>query len=128
VVALAIPMALVAVGCGRSDFANNPRPAVAAEVTVSIDSKNVEISPKRFGAGLVNFTIANLTADPATLSISGPTRADSGDIPPAGNTTMKMQIDVGHYEASATGPSGVRPVSFDIATRSPSARNDLLLP
>ncbi len=62
------------------------------------------------------------------MASAGPTRADSGVIPPVGNTTMKMQIDVGHYEASAVGPSGVRPVSFDIATSSGSARNDLLLP
>jgi hypothetical protein len=119
--------ALVVAGCGRDDFENEPRPAVPAEITVEIGAGEVVVSPASFGAGLVNFTIANLTKTPTTLAITGPTEAESDEIPAGGNTILKADIRTGEYEASAD-DAEARPFSFTVGPDRESGQNDLLLP
>jgi hypothetical protein len=126
-VAVAAVAALLVTGCGRDDFENDPRPPVPAEVAVKISRSGVGVSPKEFGAGLVNFTIANLTERAGTLAISGPVDADSGEIAPGAAETLKVEIKTGSYEASADG-LGVRPFSFTVGPERPSGQNELLLP
>ena len=125
--ASALLAALIATGCGRDDFENEPRPPVPAEVAVKIAQSGVGVSPREFGAGLVNFTIANLTERPGTLAIAGPVDADSDEIPPGAAETLKVQMKTGTYEASVSGIA-VRPFSFTVGPERPSAKNDLLLP
>jgi hypothetical protein len=125
--ASALLAALIATGCGSDDFKNDPRPAVPAEVAVKIANSGVGVSPREFGAGLVNFTIANLTDRPGTLAISGPVDADSDEIPPGAAETLKVEMKTGTYEASVSGIA-VRPFSFTVGAERPSAQNDLLLP
>lgn len=125
--AAALVTALAVAGCGRGDFKNDPRPPVPAEVSVKIASDGVGVSPREFGAGLVNFTIANLTTEPGTLAIHGPIDADSSEIPPAGTDTVKVDMKTGSYEASVSGIA-VRPFSFTVGPERPSGQNDLLLP
>jgi hypothetical protein len=125
--ALVLPAALIATGCGRDDFKNEPRPPVPAEVAVKIADSGVGVSPREFGAGLVNFTVANLTERPGTLAISGPVDADSDEIPPGAAETFKVQMKTGTYEASVSGVA-VRPFNFTVGPERPSAQNDLLLP
>jgi hypothetical protein len=130
----AVPAALVAlaalaiVGCGRDDFANDPRPPVPAEITVKIDNREVLISPSEFGAGLVNFTIANLSDEAATLALEGPTAAESDVIPPGGNAELKAEMEAGGYVALADGPPDVEPFGFEVGPDRPSGQDDLLLP
>jgi hypothetical protein len=119
--------ALAVAGCGGDDFKNDPRPPIPAEVSVKIGNDGVAVSPKEFGAGLVNFTIANLTTDPGTLAIHGPVDADSSEIPPAGTGTVKVDMKTGSYEASVSG-NAVRPFSFTVGPERASGQNDLLLP
>ncbi|HKH22587.1 MAG TPA: hypothetical protein VKA88_03120 [Solirubrobacterales bacterium] len=126
-VASALLAALIASGCGRDDFKNDPRPAVPAEVSVKIAKDGVGVSPKEFGAGLVNFTVANLTDRPGTLAIHGPVTADSNEIPPGGAETLKVDMKTGSYEASVSGIA-VKPLKFTVGTDRPSGQNDLLLP
>jgi hypothetical protein len=126
-IAAAVLTALVVAGCGRDDFKNDPRPAVPAEVSVKIARDGVAVSPKEFGAGLVNFTIANLTTQAGTLAIHGPVDAGSNEIPPAGTDTVKVDLKTGSYEASVTGIAA-RPFSFTVGPPRPSGKNDLLLP
>jgi hypothetical protein len=123
----ALLVGLILTGCGRDDFENDPRPAIPAEVAVKIASSGVGVSPKVFGAGLVNFTIANLTDRPGTLAIHGPVDADSNEIPPGAAETLKLQMKSGNYEASVSGIA-VRPFSFTVGPDRPSGQNDLLLP
>ena len=125
--AIALVTALVVAGCGRNDFKNDPRPPVPAEVSVKIAKDGVGVSPKKFGAGLVNFTIANLTTGTGTLAIHGPVDASSTEIPPAGTGTIKVDMKSGSYEASVSGVA-VRPFSFTVGPERPSGQNDLLLP
>jgi hypothetical protein len=120
-------VALAIAGCGRDDFNNDPRPPVPAEVSVKIARDGVVVSPKQFGAGLVNFTIANLTTQTGTLAIDGPVSSDSGEIAPGDADTVKVQMKTGTYEASVDGIA-VRPFNFTVGPESPSGQNDLLLP
>ncbi|HEY6771473.1 MAG TPA: hypothetical protein VI035_03375 [Solirubrobacterales bacterium] len=126
-VAAALVTALALAGCGSSDFKNDPRPPVPAEVSVKIAKDGVGVSPREFGAGLVNFTIANLTTVPGTLAIHGPVDADSSEIPPAGTGTVRVEMKTGSYEASVSGIAA-RPFSFTVGPERPSGQNDLLLP
>jgi hypothetical protein len=119
--------ALVVAGCGRDDFENDPRPPVPVEITVEIGDGGVVVSPATFGAGLVNFTIANLTKTPATLAISGPVDAESDEIAPGANTILKAEITSGDYEASAD-EADAKPFSFTVGPERESGQNDLLLP
>jgi hypothetical protein len=125
--AAALVTALALAGCGRNDFKNDPRPPVPAEVSVKIAKDGVAVSPKEFGAGLVNFTIANLTTDPGTLAIHGPVDASTTEIPPTGTDSLRVDMKTGSYEASVSG-AAVRPFSFKVGPERPSAQNDLLLP
>jgi hypothetical protein len=119
--------AVALAACGRDDFDNDPRPPVPAEVTVKIGNGEVVVSPRTFGAGLVNFQIANFEDTPATLAIQGPTEAVSEEIPARGNNSLRTEMETGSYEASADGVDAT-PFSFEVGAQRPSAQNDLLLP
>lgn len=118
---------LFVAACGRDDFDNDPRPPVPAEITVKIGDGEIVVSPKEFGAGLVNFEIANFEDTPATFSIEGPTEAVSDEIPARGNNSLKTELETGSYEASADGVEA-RPFSFEVGAERESGQNDLLLP
>jgi hypothetical protein len=125
---MAALVAVVAVsGCGRNDFKNDPRPPIPAEVSVKIAADGIVVSPKEFGAGLVNFTAANLTNQTGSLAIHGPVDANSDAIGPRDTQTIKVQMKPGSYEASVDG-IGVRPFSFTVGPERPTGQNDLLLP
>jgi hypothetical protein len=118
---------LLVAGCGRNDFNNDPRPPVPLEVSVKIANDGVVVSPKEFGAGLANITVANLTNDTGSLAIHGPVTADSAEIGPGDADTVKVDMKSGNYEASVDGIS-VRPFNFTVGPERPSGQNDLLLP
>jgi hypothetical protein len=120
-------VALVVAGCGRDDFDNNPRPAIPAEISVKIASDGVAVSPKEFGAGLANITVANLTNETGSLAINGPVDTTSDAIAPGDAATVKVDMKSGSYEASVDGIA-VRPFSFTVGPERPSGQNDLLLP
>ncbi|MGH2956171.1 MAG: hypothetical protein ACRDL6_04160 [Solirubrobacterales bacterium] len=119
--------ALVVAGCGRDDFENEPRPPVPAEVNVKIGDGEVVVSPREFGAGLVNFTIANFYTEPTVLEISGPTEVSSKEVPPGGNTILKAEMTSGEYEASADDVKAF-PFNFEVGPERESGQDDLLLP
>ena len=127
VFAAALVTALVVAGCGQDDFKNDPRPPVPAEVSVKIAKDGVAVSPKEFGAGLVNFTVANLTNETGSLAIHGPVNATSDQVAPGDADTVKLQVKTGNYEASVDGIA-VRPFNFTVGPERPSGQNDLLLP
>jgi hypothetical protein len=126
-VAAALLGVVTVAGCGRSDFKNDPRPPVPAEVSVKIAPDGVGVSPREFGAGLVNFTVANLTNETGSLAIQGPVNATSNDIAPGDADTIKVDMKTGSYEASVDGFT-IAPFGFTVGPERPSGKNDLLLP
>jgi hypothetical protein len=122
-------VALVALGgCGRDDFPNDPRPPVPLEATVEITDSAVQVSPSSFGAGLVNFTIANNSSDSAVFALTGRTDATSEPIPANGNTTFKVPMETGTYEAGVYRKNSIKRARIEVGGERPSAQNDLLLP
>jgi hypothetical protein len=88
----------------------------------------VVVSPKEFGAGLANITVANLTSDDTgSLVIHGPVDTTSAPVAPGDADTLKVEMKSGNYEASVDGIA-VRPFSFTVGPERPSGQNDLLLP
>lgn len=125
---VAVAAAAVTLGaCGRDDFENEPRPPLPLEVSVKLSDEEVVLSPAEFGAGIATFTIANLSDEPTTLAIDGPTSDESGEIPPGATGVLKTNVVTGDYEAVAAG-SSAKPFEFEVTAERESAQDDLLLP
>jgi hypothetical protein len=130
VVALAVVAALVAVvvaGCGAKSNPNDPRPAAQLEVSASVNSDRVQISPAKFGAGVVNFTVANLSGSPITFSVNGPEKASTAQIQPGAPDLLKMDLTEGTYQATVGNPR-IKPATIRVGPKRPSSQNQLLLP
>jgi len=135
--ALATLAALTLGACGSSDYTNNP-PRAAPSITVAakVDQRAVVVSPDHFGAGLVNFTIANFSNSPVRFTLSGPKDTASQPIPPgalaAGQepTAVNLEVELpeGSYEASAGEGASAKPDTVKVGPKRPSSSDKLLLP
>ncbi len=127
-IAVAVAAAAVTLGaCGREDFENEPRPPLPFDVSVELNEDEVILSPKTFGAGIANFTIVNLTDEPTSFSIDGPTVDESDEVPPGATATLKTEVETGDYEGAAEGNAS-KPFEFEVTTERESAQDNLLLP
>ena len=130
--ALLAVAALVVAGCGgEDDFANEPRPAAPIAVAAKIDSKQVVVSPRSFGAGLVDITISNQSDDPVTLTLVGPGPEDnfeSGEILPNGIGNLEAALNEGDYEVSGGERSDARPTGIAVGPPRESSSDQLGLP
>jgi hypothetical protein len=125
----AAALGLGAAACGgRDDFENEPRQPAPIEITASIKDRAVEVSPSDVGAGLVTFTIANLSADPAQLTLSGPTDDASDEIPPGAVGNLKVTLREGTYEVTAGEDARPRGDQLEVGPERASSQNELLLP
>jgi len=115
-------------GCGSKDFPNDPRPSAPIDVTAKIDSKQVQVSPDRFGSGLVTFTIANLSDSPVRFTLSGPKDAATQEIQPGTPSSLKVNLPQGSYEVTAGQGAHARPASLDVGPERASSQNKLLQP
>jgi hypothetical protein len=115
-------------GCGSSDFPNEPRAAAPIEITASIGPRAVKIAPTHVGAGIANFTVANLSSNPSSFSLNGPRAPKpTSQIEPGGVTTVSVDLKTGNYQVNAPG-SGLRSTSLAVGAPRPSSQNKLLLP
>ena len=126
--ALAIPAALSLGACGSSDFPNDPRPPAPIEVTAKIDSGQVQVSPNHFGAGLVTFTIANLSNSPVRFTLTGPRDAATLPIQPGAPANLKVNLPEGSYQATAGGGGKPRSATVKVGPERKSSQNQLLQP
>ena len=148
----AIGALALAAGCGTDSHPNDPRPPIAAEVTVSITDSTISAEPGAVGvksandANLtgnqdkepsadpnapltVNFTIVNTTDTDTTLEIhGGGLRKSSGPLVATGNGTFKIAMPTGHYTLEAADLPGATPAQFTVGKKRVSSQNDLLLP
>jgi len=130
VAALAVVASLAALavaGCGSSSNPNDPRPAAQLEVSASVNSDKVQVSPDKFGAGVVNFTVANLSGAPITFSVDGPKRASTVQIQPGAPDYLKMNLQEGTYRATV-GSSKIKPATIKVGPERASSQNEVLLP
>jgi hypothetical protein len=126
--ALAASVALAVAGCGSKDFANEPRPPAPLEVSAKVGSHRVVVSPNKFGAGLVNFTVANLSDSPVRFTVSGPRDGATGDIEPGAPAYLKLAMPTGVYQATAGDTAKARPASIKVGPTRKTSQNQLLLP
>jgi hypothetical protein len=121
-------LAAVAVaGCGAASNPNDPRPPAQLEVSASVNPDKVQISPDKFGAGVVNITVANLSGSPITFSVDGPKKASTPEIQPGAPDYLKMNLTQGTYQATV-GNSKIKPATIKVGPGRPSSQNQLLLP
>src|SRR5918992_1654543 len=104
----------VLAGCGAEDNPNDPRPPSTIEVTAKIDDEKVDVSPSKFGAGLVVMTISNQSEDPVQIGVEGPTAGESSGIEPGSVGSFKFQFEEGDYEVSPGEESGARPAVLTV--------------
>jgi len=149
--ALAVALSLAA--CGAEEHANDPRPPIATEVTVSISDDQVSAQPAVVGrAGKdssqavsqnadvenpsidsstelsVVFTVANLTDTDSRLEIKGPKDDSSTLIVGNGTTRYEVALPTGEYLISAADIPGATAARFTVGPDRVSSQNDLLLP
>jgi hypothetical protein len=121
------------VACGQEDFANEPRPATAIELSGVIQEDKVTISPSKLGAGPVTITVSNQTDDPYTVVLAGDrTQAEVGPINPLDTGTIQKTLEPGTYEVRAGSEKAVareiRPAELEIGDERKSSAEDVGLP
>ena len=145
-------LALPLVGCGAEEHANDPRPPIAIEVTVSLAEDEVSVQPAEVGAGGGNeqaisqnegvenpdfdpdseqdviFTVANLTQFDTKLEIDGPKQATSELIVGDGTTRFAVSLPTGDYRIGAADLPNAAEAPFSVGPERISSQNDLLLP
>jgi hypothetical protein len=145
-------LALALAACGAEEHANDPRPPIPTEVTVSISENRVSAQPGVVGVGKASgqplshnadvenpkissdtplnviFTIANLTDTDSQLEIQGP--KDTTSVPIVGNGTARYEVALptGEYLISAADIPGALAARFSVGPDRVSSQNDLLLP
>jgi hypothetical protein len=123
----AIVAATAAVGCGAASNPNDPRPPAQLEVSASVNPQKIQIAPDKFGAGVVNFTVANLSGSPITFSVNGPRKASTAEIQPGAPDYLKMNLPQGTYQATV-GNSKIKPATIKVGPERRTSQNQLLLP
>ena len=145
-------LALLAIGCGAEEHANEARSQPPTHVSVTITDDAITVQPPRIAVGpeptqqipqnqhagqprvdndgplTVVFVTANLTDFDSKLEIRGPKDATSGPLVANGNGSLLTSLPIGVYRISAADIPGAKPVRFTIGSYRTSSQNDLLLP
>ena len=132
---VAAGLATSALGCGTSkNYANNPRPAEPIVVAAAIAPGGISVSPARFGAGLVQLVVTNLTNSSQQLEIvtgSGSGQKSVlqqiGPINPQDTAQVKLQLSTGAYSVRVTGRK-VKDAVVNVGAPRPTSQNQLLQP
>jgi len=130
-----VALMLAASGCGDEDFANEPRPPTAVELSAVIHDEGVTISPSREGAGPVLITFANQTDRAHTITVEGEDVVErTAPIQPEDTATIQKTLRPGTYEVRAGSSRAVdiedqiRPATLTIGPERADSNRDLLLP
>jgi hypothetical protein len=145
-------LALLATGCGSQTHPNDPRPQVAARVSVTITPKAIIVQPTAIGVGpaktqqipqnqnhpqppirtdaplTVAIVTANQTRVDSRLVLRGPRDAGSGPIPANSPGTMQASLPTGTYVIAAANVPTARPGKLVVGPYRASSKNDVLLP
>ena len=131
-------VAVLAAGCGEDDFENNPRPAVADELTAVIQDDKVTVSPdgrgrRKVQAGPILITISNQSDEPHTVILEGEeVREETPEVNPLDTATLQKTLEEGSYEVRAGSEEAQRreiaPAVLVIEGERKSSNDELLLP
>lgn len=132
---IAAGLATSAAGCGTGkNYANNPRPAEPIVVAAAIAPGGISVSPARFGAGLVQLVVTNLTTSSQQLEIVTGTGAarqtvlqQIGPINPQDTAQVKLQLGTGAYSVRVAGRK-VKDAVVKVGAPRPTSQNQLLQP
>jgi hypothetical protein len=137
--ACALTAAVALGGCGDADhtYANTVRPASPIVISASIDDKNVEVSPKTFGAGPITLIISHQSTSSQRVTLEtdqapgdagpGEKAIETGPINPRETASVKGEVKQGTY-ALHVGGDGVHAARIVVGEARSSAQNDLLQP
>ena len=147
-----VACALVAAGCGASTHPNEPRPAVSARISVTINPKAVLVTPGSVGTGpeesqqipqnegqpqpriktdkpmAVTIVAANQTGEDTNLVIRGGKKLETETVFARTPATIPASLPAGSYTVVAANVPGARPGHFTVGSYRASSQNDLLLP
>ena len=133
-VVVVVAGALLVAGCGGGKhFKNEPRPAAPIQLTGVVRENQVDISPKRVGAGPVILIVSNQTDLARTITLEGEGTTDTvGPIQPLDTAKLQQTLKPGTYTVKAGSPSAttreIRPGTLTVGAPRPSSSNQLLLP
>jgi hypothetical protein len=118
-------------GCGSTKtFRNDPRPAAPIVVTAAITPAGVTVSPSHFGAGLVQFVVANLTSASQQLTVQSTAKSfqqQTGPINPQDTAELKADLGQGVYLISTSTP-GLKAATLAVGKPRPTSNDQLLQP
>jgi hypothetical protein len=126
--------AILAAGCGDSDFENTARPAVRLQLTGVIQPDKVTVSPARhLGAGPFEITISNQTGKRHTVKIEGGSITQSPQsVDPGDTLTIRRTLAPGNYKVSAGSEAAaakeIEPATLDVGAERRNSNSDLMLP
>jgi hypothetical protein len=148
-------LALLAAGCGAESHPNEPRPAVASRVSITVTDKAITVSPGKIGMGPeksqqipqneneaqppiktdapldVVFVVANQTQREALVEVRGPDGNilfTSGKIPPTSPATFPTELPTASYVLAAAGIPHEPFTKLVVGPYRASSENDVLLP
>ncbi len=143
----AIVAVVLLAGCGAKEHANDPRPAIATQITMGISRDKVSLSPRRVGVVpprvlrqaiqegvkqdtplLVWITVANLTNFDSRIQITGPRKETSPLVVANGTATFKAFLPTGDYLVSADDIPGAIAARLNVGPDRSSSANDLQIP
>lgn len=120
-------------GCGSEELENEPRPPRPETLSGVIRKDKVTISPNRFGAGPIELTISNQTAEAHTVTLEGERlRERVGPINPLDTATIQASPEPGRYEvraglSEALGEE-IQPATLDVGEKRQDSNDELLMP
>lgn len=132
---LAVALTLGLSGCGDERFANEPRPPQTIEISAVVASREVTVSPSRFGAGPVELIASNQTRTSQRLTLRSERLAAGADeleqrtapINPGDTASLKADLAEGEYTVSAIS-GAIRAARIRVGPRRESAQDRLLQP
>ncbi|MDQ3725428.1 MAG: hypothetical protein M3335_06020 [Actinomycetota bacterium] len=147
-------VALLVAGCGESRHANEQRPQVSTQVSITVNDGEVIVQPTKIAMGPeklqeipqnqkypeppfergkgrpldVTIVAANQTAKDIELKIRGAKEAESGTVFARSPGKFQVNLPSGSYTISAAGLPEARPAHLTVGSYRASSQNDVLLP
>jgi hypothetical protein len=126
---------LAAGGCGDGERRSEPRPPAPINLTASISSRGVAVSPTSVGAGPIVLIVTNQTPTSQEVTFESDTlRATQGGVAqttepinPRGTGQLMVDVSQGSYRVRAGNPD-IEPATVTVGPRRQSAQNQVLQP